>query len=122
MRGRRRAGDLGIQQDVIEIRRHVRAQSASENGVRRLGTQRREKQCRMRSDAASALRTLDQFLLMSSGSIPYGFGKGGKKVVSYGGHEAVGEPVNGHLHLVWGWPEWEEGVVSYWEGIVKFIC
>ena len=34
MKGRRRAGGVGMEQDVIGILHHVMAQSALENGVR----------------------------------------------------------------------------------------
>ena len=29
--------------------------------------------------------------------------------------------MDGHLDLIWGWPEWEEGVVSYWKGLIEFV-
>ena len=30
--------------------------------------------------------------------------------------------MNGHLDIIRGRPEWEEGVVSYWEGLIEFVC
>ena len=29
--------------------------------------------------------------------------------------------MNGHLDLVRGQPEWDKGVVSYWEVLIEFI-
>ena len=66
MSGRRRAGGLGTQRNVIKIRRYVRVQSAFENGVRTPGTQGTEKRRRMRPDVAPAPQTQDKFLLMEA--------------------------------------------------------
>ena len=57
-----------------------------------------------------------------AGSISYGFGEGRKKVVCLCGHKAVGEPMDGHLDLIWGRPKGEEWVLSYWKGLIEFVC
>ena len=43
-------------------------------------------------------------------------------VVYPGGHEAIGEPMNGYQDLDRGQPEWETGVISYREGLIEFVC
>ena len=30
--------------------------------------------------------------------------------------------MDGHLYLIWGRPEWEEGIVSYGKGLIEFVC
>ena len=30
--------------------------------------------------------------------------------------------MDGHLNLIWGWPEWKEGIVSYCKGLIEFVC
>ena len=30
--------------------------------------------------------------------------------------------MDGHLDLIWGRPEWEEGLVFYWKELIEFIC
>ena len=30
--------------------------------------------------------------------------------------------MDGHLNLIWGWLEWKEGIVSYWKGLIEFVC
>ena len=64
MSGRRRAGGVGTQRDVIKIRRYVWAQSSFENGVTMPRTQGMEKRHRKDTDVAPAPQTQDKFLLM----------------------------------------------------------
>ena len=64
MSGRRRAGGVGTQRNVIKIQRYVRAQSAFENGVRTPQTQGTEKRIRMRPDVAPAPQMQEKPLLM----------------------------------------------------------